>query len=263
MDITIEQIREAVEKAPVIQKRVVENGYRGLQVKWEVKFFGIDESPDSKGYIGLLTTDGGTGVSFEVKLSDYPELNILKNGHRILVEGTIADVDVIMIKLTDCQITILPEEKEPSNEEGNQIASRSEEHKGQNERSVIIFPHELINKLPDDIKKVCEEFNFSFGNRKPLASMLLLRRLLPLSIVRKFQVAGKELKIKPAGEYLETKTLLGKIEPSIKNKKLYREILNYKVLTDSSQHSYTFFPTLSDVEGAAIKIRLLLDDIFS
>jgi len=130
------------------------------------------------------------------------------------------------------------------------------------ENSIKIFPTELINELPDDIKKVCEEFNFNFEAEKPVASMLLLRRLLPLSIVRKFQAGGNEMAIQADGEYLGTKALLGKIGSSIKDKGLYYKILSHKLLTDSSQHSYTFYPRLSDVEGAGIKIRLLLEDIF-
>lgn len=127
----------------------------------------------------------------------------------------------------------------------------------------IIFPKELLKKLPTDIEEVCEEFNHNFGNSKRWAAMLLLRRLLPLSIVRKFQAMDKENEIKVGGDYLDTKSLLGKIEKYLKEKKVYKDILNYKILTDSSQHSYTFVPELSDVEGAALKIRIFLGDLFS
>ncbi len=126
----------------------------------------------------------------------------------------------------------------------------------------IVFPPILISKLPNDVRDICNEFNFNFNNNHPLAAMLLLRRLLPLCIVRKFQKLGKENDIKDGDDYLETKNLLGKIENYLKEKKVYRELLNYKILTDSSQHSYTFFPELSDVQGAALKIRLILEDLF-
>ncbi len=129
--------------------------------------------------------------------------------------------------------------------------------------SVKIFSVELINKLPDDVKDVCEEFNFNFNERNPWASLLLLRKLLPLSIVRRMQQLKKEREIKVGGEYLDTKGLLGKIEKYLKEKRVYKEVSNYKILTDSSQHSYTFYPGITDVEGAAVKIRLLLDDMFS
>ena len=125
-----------------------------------------------------------------------------------------------------------------------------------------IFPEELLKKSPPDVKKVCEEFNYNFVNCKLWGSMLLLRRLLPLIIVRKFQIMGKEDEIKDDGDYFETKNLLGQVEKYLKEKKVYKDILNYKILTDSSQHSFTFSPELSDVEGAAIKMRLLLEDLF-
>ena len=127
----------------------------------------------------------------------------------------------------------------------------------------IIFPKDLLEKLPIDIKEVCEEFNYNFINGKRWSALLLLRRLLPLSIVRKFQKMNKENEIKVNGDYLDTKNLLGKVEKYLKENKVYRDILNYKILTDSSQHSYTFSPELTDVEGAALKIRLLFGDLFS
>lgn len=126
-----------------------------------------------------------------------------------------------------------------------------------------IFPKELLGKLPKDVREICEEFNYNLGNKKRWAAMLLLRRLLPLSIVRKFQVMGKESEIINDGSYLDTKDLLGKAEEYSKEKKVYGEVAKYKIFTDSSQHSYTFSPELSDVEGTALKIRLLLGDLFS
>ena len=134
------------------------------------------------------------------------------------------------------------------------------EHERKNK--MVIFPKELLDKLPDDIQEVCEEFDFNFGDEKRWATLLLLRRLLPLSIVRKFQAMNKEDEIRTDGDYLDTKGLLGHIEKYLKEKRVYKDIINYKILTDSSQHSYTFSPELSDVEGAAVKIRVLLDDLF-
>lgn len=125
-----------------------------------------------------------------------------------------------------------------------------------------LFPDSLIKILPEDVGKVCREFNFVFSSNKPFSSMLLLRRLLPLSIVRKFQKINKENEIKQNGDYLDTKALLGKIQIHLKEKRVYDEIISYKLLLDSSQHSYTFLPAITDVEGAAIKLRVFLEDIF-
>ncbi len=127
----------------------------------------------------------------------------------------------------------------------------------------VIFPDSLINSLPKDIGEICKEFNFSYSHNKPFSSMLLLRRLLPLSIVRKFQTLGKEQDIKQNGDYFDTKALLGKVESHLKEKRIYTEINSYKLLLDSSQHSYTFTPVITDVEGGALKLRVLLEDLFT
>lgn len=127
----------------------------------------------------------------------------------------------------------------------------------------ILFPKELIKKIPGDLKKLCDEFNFNYHNRKPNACVLSLRRILPLSIVRKFQKLEKEEEVMKDGEYLDTKGLVGKVEKILKNKRLYKEIVNYKLLLDSSQHSYTLKVSITDAEGAGIRVRLLLEDLFA
>lgn len=129
--------------------------------------------------------------------------------------------------------------------------------------SSVVFPTELMKKLPRDIASLCDEFNFVHKNKKPLAGILLLRRILPLAIVRKFQQLGSESKIQDAqGEYLDTKALLGNVEGLLKNKRTYTEVMNYKLLVDASQHSYSLNIQMSDTEGAAIKIRVFLDHLF-
>lgn len=127
---------------------------------------------------------------------------------------------------------------------------------------VPIFPQSLLPKLPKDIRKICEELNENLINKRNWASILLLRKLLPLAIVRKFQSLNQENEILMEGDWLDTKALLGKIEQHLKEKRVYKEILNYKILTDSSQHSYAFSPDSSDAEGIAIKLRVFLEQLF-
>lgn len=127
----------------------------------------------------------------------------------------------------------------------------------------IIFPNELIEKLPKDLKILADDFNFNFVHEKPVTGMLVLRRMLPLAIVRKFQTLDRETEVKSNdGEYFDTKALLGKTESLLSHKRIYSELMNYKILIDSSQHSYTLNVQMPDTEGAAIKLRVLLDDIF-
>jgi len=127
----------------------------------------------------------------------------------------------------------------------------------------VIFPDTLLQELPTDIRTLCNEFNFNYENKKPNACMLLLRRILPLGIVRKFQMEKKEQELKSInGEFLDTQALLGKAESQSSEKRIFKEINSYKPLVDSSQHSYSLNVHLTDVKGAAIQIRLLLDELF-
>ena len=93
--------------------------------------------------------------------------------------------------------------------------------------------------------------------------MLILRLLVPRAIVRKFQKLDKEREIKKQnGEYLEPEALLNKAENLIANKRCVRELRNYKFLMDTAQHSYTVNIGFEDVEGAGIKVRVFLDELF-
>lgn len=126
-----------------------------------------------------------------------------------------------------------------------------------------IFPDELISKLPSDLKLLADDFNFNFCNGRPNASMLILRRILPLAIVRRYQKDGKESDIKDSkGKYLETKGLLGKAQSLLNQGRIYTDLISYKVLTDGAQHSYTLNVHLPDARGAGIAARVFLDDIF-
>ncbi len=126
-----------------------------------------------------------------------------------------------------------------------------------------IFPNELIRKLPKEIKILADDFNFNFKEGRAVTGMLILRRMLPLSIVRKFQKENKENDIKDEnGDYFETKKLLNKIKPLLSSSRVYNDVVTYKSLIDSSQHSYTLKVQMSDTEGAAVKLRIFLDDIF-
>lgn len=129
--------------------------------------------------------------------------------------------------------------------------------------SSIFFPTTLIKRLPKDLNILCQEFNFNYQNKIPNACILLLRRIIPLSIVRFFQKIGEEWEIKYDWEFLDTKDLMWKIENRLTEKKRHKEIINIKPLIDSSQHSYTLSVSLTDVEWAGIKVRLFLDDLFS
>jgi len=126
-----------------------------------------------------------------------------------------------------------------------------------------VFPNNLIEKLPNDLKILCDDFNFNYLHRRFFPCMLILRLLLPRAIVRKFQMLNREDEIKKTnGEYLEPESLLNKVENLIANKRCIREVKNYKFLMDTAQHSYTIKISLEDVEGAGIKLRVFLEELF-
>jgi hypothetical protein len=126
-----------------------------------------------------------------------------------------------------------------------------------------VSPIELIKKLPKDIRILCNEFNFNYKNKKENSCILILRRILPLSIVRKFQKIDEENEIKKDGDYLNTKKLMGKVEKILKTKRVYQDVMNYKLILDSSQHSYTLNVTMTDTQGAGLAVRVFLEDLFS
>ena len=125
-----------------------------------------------------------------------------------------------------------------------------------------IFPGAVIESVPGNLKVLCEEFNFNFQYEKVNAAMLLLRKILPLAIVKKFQQIGKEPEIKENGEFVGTKVLLNKTESIVSQRRIYSEVKNYKFLLDSSQHIFSLSPYRDDAKGAAIAIRAMLEDFF-
>jgi hypothetical protein len=172
-----------------------------------------------------------------------------KYGMMFPTSRVIAVLDIIRNKILDWLIKVGNSEKSSSDSTLNNLE--------------MIFPKELIKKLPPDLKIFVDDFNFNFSNNRPRTSMLILRRILPLAIVRKYQSDKRESEIKDTdGEYLETKNLLGKIKPSLSQANIYNKLNTYKQLSDGAQHSYTLNIHIQDVRNAGIAMRVFLDDIF-
>jgi len=128
---------------------------------------------------------------------------------------------------------------------------------------IPLFPRRLVELIPSALKTLCEEFDFNYRNENPNACMLLLRKIIPLAIVRKFQQIDKEDNIKVDGEFLQTKGLLGKAQEIMSSPRIYEEILNYKFLIDSSQHIFTLAVYMEDIIRPAIAVRIMLEDFFN
>jgi hypothetical protein len=139
----------------------------------------------------------------------------------------------------------------------------------ENESSLIkddfdegLFPIGLLEKIHPDIRKICNEFNLCYKNNQADASLLLLRKILPLSIVRRFQQLGLEEQIKKDDKFLETAQLLGKAKTILSDKNIYDKIIGDKIIIDANQHNFTFKPRMLDVKNTGNTIRVFLEDLF-
>lgn len=235
------------------------------------RVYGYDKKNKEKSEVSVISSEIPRDMGIQLQTGDILEVcnlnfNEFKNVLEKIEEEGFLDYFSHFWETGHSYFQIIPSEKFTKlyKERGSKLKIKRKTELGIEEkpRNRDVFPQELIQKLPSDIGVLCSEFNFNFGYEKRFASMLLLRRLLPLSIVRKFQILDKEPEIKNQGEYLETKALLGKVEKHLAEKRTYKEILNYKLLVDSTQHSYTFTPQISDVESTAIKMRVFLEDLF-
>jgi len=128
--------------------------------------------------------------------------------------------------------------------------------------NIIIIPLTVLKLLPKDVIQHCNELNDNIRAENWISSMLLMRKILPLAIIRKFQADKKESSIKSSNnEYFGTEKLLKKshnlVEPRI-----YKEIKEIKLLYDGIQHLFTFSPGKSDVSPAITRLRVFLEGLF-
>jgi hypothetical protein len=147
-----------------------------------------------------------------------------------------------------------------------EVNQKSKKSIGKNttDNYIPLFPKGLLEIIPGALKTLCEEFDHNYKNENSNACILLLRKIIPLAIVRKFQQVKKEDEIKTAGEYLQTKALLGKAQEELmSSKKIYDEIINYKLLIDASQHIFTVTFYIEDIARPAIAVRVMLEDFFN
>ena len=140
---------------------------------------------------------------------------------------------------------------------------KNNEGEGSKEKRGNLFPKEVIEKMPDKkIKETCKEFNFNYRNENPVACILLLRRLVPLSIIKKFLMENLEDEIKNnKNEFLGTSALVDKsnrfVEP-----RLQGDVDGARTQLDSSQHLFSVSMTMTDAGDIGGKVRAFLDSLF-
>lgn len=127
---------------------------------------------------------------------------------------------------------------------------------------VVIIPTEVLKKLDKDIAKHCIELNDNLQAENWIASMLLMRKILPLAIIRKFQKDKNESSVKDSsGEYLACEKLLEKVQTLVQPR-IYKELKEIKFLYDGVQHFFVFTPHKTDISPASIRLRVFLEELF-
>jgi len=128
--------------------------------------------------------------------------------------------------------------------------------------NIVIIPTTVLKLLTKDLVQHCNELNENLEAENWISSMLLMRKTLPLAIIRKFQKDNKEKNIKYSnGEYLNSEKLLEKSQ-NLVEPRIYKEIKEIKFLYDSIQHIFNFFPGRTDISPATIRLRVFLEDLF-
>ena len=128
MHITPQQIMEKVRTAPPFQREEISEKYKGISVKdWEVYFSSITKLPEDKLRLSFFRKHENFPPFFifcEVGVRDYPEFQVMEEGHKIFLSGIISGVNYILgIDIIDAKLIFIKEEipKQPVNIVNSQV----------------------------------------------------------------------------------------------------------------------------------------------
>lgn len=128
--------------------------------------------------------------------------------------------------------------------------------------NIVIIPVQILKKFPQGLAQHCNELNNNLEAENWISSMLLMRKILPLSIIRKFQKDNMEPNLKDSNnEYFGSEKLLERAKNLIQPR-TYKELKEIKFLFDSIQHNFTFLPRKTDISPASIRLRVFLEELF-
>jgi len=105
--ITAKEVLNAVDDAPPLQRKSIENSYKGITVEWKAPFFHADEEDDDLVRV-MLSVAPGKFITFSVFLKIYPELKVVREGRSITVMGRIQRCSSGRVYLDSAQLTIHP-----------------------------------------------------------------------------------------------------------------------------------------------------------
>jgi hypothetical protein len=94
-------IVKEVDSYPPLQRNQIEDSYKGIKVEWKTKFQEAHLRNDGTTHLMLLDRGSYPWVYCDVRVSDYPELKVIKEGTIIWVSGEI-------IKVVGNTITVKP-----------------------------------------------------------------------------------------------------------------------------------------------------------
>jgi hypothetical protein len=102
------EIFNITNQLPLIQRHEARNKYAGVKVKWRGTIQNLYLDGNNLVALMIRVDDHGTFtyVRCKVKISEYPEVKIAKDGHGIWVYGEIKEVGNTDIELTKCKIKI-------------------------------------------------------------------------------------------------------------------------------------------------------------
>jgi len=104
------EIYSAIQNLPEFQKEKAVENYKDIKIRWHLKLStlnvkGDDVNINFRAYDPILF-----GVSCKVKVEDYPEIKVLKDGHGSWVSGKISEISfmagVILVELSDTLLEI-------------------------------------------------------------------------------------------------------------------------------------------------------------
>lgn len=128
--------------------------------------------------------------------------------------------------------------------------------------NIVKIPAQISKKFPKDLVRHCNELNDNLDAENWISSMLLMRKILPLSIIRKFQKDNKEANLKDSNnEYFGSKKLLEKAK-NLVQPRTFKELGEIRFLFDSIQHNFKFLPRKTDISPASIRLRVFLEELF-
>jgi hypothetical protein len=106
--IAFEDIREALDKAPPLQREHVADSYVGIRVEWDTYFKGGTRRDNDMVSVRLTTNIDRplNTIWCEVPLSEYRELGVLPEGSKVRIFGKITEAGTWDIKLEDVHLVI-------------------------------------------------------------------------------------------------------------------------------------------------------------